>query len=363
MGGWASQAWGQGMDGLPNPTGKAGEILCVHWPAKNHYADTLRAWGKISSDDGRQVYRNDVEIRLNPTANQRGTNAIFKANRIGLLNYRDCPVQGNIIPGPGSSSDQVRGENPSSGGDLMMCGGCYVVPNLPPGNYDMQWFQTLNDDESYYSCATLTVQAGACDDPQKCEGTSGPPITAPPTSPTPAPAPGALPAVPNVPGCYFYYPTGCQPSGESAWTTDFNFVIDEWGMANQNSAASRTACEVTRKADHADYCNKNDSTFRWVDSSGSPAGPTTPTTPPGPTDRPTSTTPSNPSGPSGFSVKVSLSLDYPPEEFMANYVALVAGLTDYLGIVCAHGCEYCPCGHPEHTLAHDRCPTGRPFGS
>jgi len=108
----------------PMTVKKAGERLCIRWPAKNHQF---------------KVGATSVHIGIsgvNPTSDP--TQREFINQRIAELDYNNCSE--------GSS-------------DLKPCGGCFNLPkNLQVGYYAVQWRWSLNVDEWYTSCADIKIR-------------------------------------------------------------------------------------------------------------------------------------------------------------------------------------------------------------
>ncbi|KAF9117533.1 hypothetical protein BGW39_002090 [Mortierella sp. 14UC] len=105
---------------------KAGEKICVRWPAKNHAVKEERDRG--------------VFINMPPTPTIRDpTQSQLMGMTIQKLPYKNC----NEIPGDT---------------DHTPCGGCFTIPaNRTTGTYMVQWRWELNDDEWYTSCWDLQV--------------------------------------------------------------------------------------------------------------------------------------------------------------------------------------------------------------
>ncbi|KAG0228598.1 hypothetical protein BGW42_002088 [Actinomortierella wolfii] len=107
---------------------KAGEMMCVRWPAKNH---------AVKSEEDRGVFINMPKTITNKDPNQ----SEFMKNTIAKLPYKNC--------------------NHQSDTDHTPCGGCFIVPaDRKPGIYSVQWRWELNDNEWYTSCWDLQVTAG-----------------------------------------------------------------------------------------------------------------------------------------------------------------------------------------------------------
>ncbi|KAG0232280.1 hypothetical protein BGW41_001923 [Actinomortierella wolfii] len=107
---------------------KAGDTICVRWPAKNH---------AVASEKDKGVF-----INMPPTPLDKDpTQAEFNKMTIAKLKYKDC----NFI------KDDT---------DKTPCGGCFQVPaNRTAGIYVVQWRWELNDNEWYTSCWDLAVTA------------------------------------------------------------------------------------------------------------------------------------------------------------------------------------------------------------
>ncbi|KAF9971714.1 hypothetical protein BGZ73_005243 [Actinomortierella ambigua] len=111
-------------------TVKAGDTMCVRWPAKNH---------AVPSEKDRGVF-----INMPPTPLDKDpTQPEFMAMNIAKLPYKNCT-------------------NISGDTDLTPCGGCFQIPaNRTAGIYVVQWRWELNPDEWYTSCWDLEVTAAA----------------------------------------------------------------------------------------------------------------------------------------------------------------------------------------------------------
>ncbi|KAF9578744.1 hypothetical protein BGW38_005308, partial [Lunasporangiospora selenospora] len=106
---------------------KAGDTMCVRWPAKNHAV-------KSQKDSG--VFINMPQAILNKDPDQDG----FTAANLVNIPYKNCTIIGDD--------------------DKTPCGGCFQIPpTLQTGNYVMQWRWELNKDEWYTSCWDLDVTA------------------------------------------------------------------------------------------------------------------------------------------------------------------------------------------------------------
>ncbi|KAK3827782.1 MAG: hypothetical protein J3Q66DRAFT_408861 [Benniella sp.] len=107
----------------PMTVKKAGERLCIRWPAKNHqYA--VGATSVFIGISG-----------VNPTKDP--TQRDFTSQRIATLDYNNC-----------------FGEN----GDTTPCGGCFNLPkDLQVGYYAVQWRWSLNRNKWYTSCADMKI--------------------------------------------------------------------------------------------------------------------------------------------------------------------------------------------------------------
>ncbi|KAF9406657.1 hypothetical protein BGZ94_003011 [Podila epigama] len=105
---------------------KAGDEICVRWPAKNH---------AVPNEDDRGVFINMPSTILNKDPTQ----SEFNKMNIAKLKYKNC--------------NHIKGDT-----DHTPCGGCFTVPaNRTPGTYVVQWRWELNDDEWYTSCWDLAV--------------------------------------------------------------------------------------------------------------------------------------------------------------------------------------------------------------
>ncbi|KAK9692747.1 hypothetical protein K7432_014203 [Basidiobolus ranarum] len=118
-------AYGQGKWG-PMTVAKAGQRLCVRWPAKNH---------KDEPD-------NIVYINMPPTPmSQDPTQRQFNQWTIAKLDYGNCF---------------------SGGSDKARCGGCFTIPeDRGVGDYVIQWRWKLNGvrntSEWYTSCSDVRI--------------------------------------------------------------------------------------------------------------------------------------------------------------------------------------------------------------
>ncbi|KAG0244193.1 hypothetical protein BGW41_000180 [Actinomortierella wolfii] len=108
-------------------TVKAGDQMCIRWPAKNHATPT---------EKDRGVYINMPET---PTLKDPTQDEFMRMN-ITKLPYKNC--------------------NFMSDTDHTPCGGCFTVPaNRQPGIYVVQWRWELNPNEWYTSCWDLAITA------------------------------------------------------------------------------------------------------------------------------------------------------------------------------------------------------------
>ncbi|KAI1315833.1 hypothetical protein EDD11_000328 [Mortierella claussenii] len=105
---------------------RAGDEICVRWPAKNH---------AVKSERDRGVFINMPSTPTNKDPNQ---SQLMKMN-IAKLPYKNCnPLKGDT--------------------DHTPCGGCFKVPeDRKTGTYMVQWRWELNDNEWYTSCWDLRV--------------------------------------------------------------------------------------------------------------------------------------------------------------------------------------------------------------
>ncbi|KAF9375201.1 hypothetical protein CPC16_000849 [Podila verticillata] len=109
---------------------KAGDKMCIRWPAKNH---------AVASEKDRGVFINMPPTVLTKDPNQ----SQFTSMNIAKLPYKNC--------------NQISGDT-----DHTPCGGCFTVPaDRAPGTYVVQWRWELNDDEWYTSCWDLQVTGNA----------------------------------------------------------------------------------------------------------------------------------------------------------------------------------------------------------
>ncbi|KAF9315396.1 hypothetical protein BGZ91_005799 [Linnemannia elongata] len=105
---------------------KAGDEICVRWPAKNH---------AVKDERDRGVF---INMPPTPTVRDPNQSQLMKMT-IATLRYKNC----NHIPGDS---------------DHTPCGGCFRVPeNRTAGTYLVQWRWELNNNEWYTSCWDLQV--------------------------------------------------------------------------------------------------------------------------------------------------------------------------------------------------------------
>lgn len=130
-------------------TVKAGDEMCVRWPAKNH---------AVPDEDDRGVF---INMPSEVTAKDPNQSQFMKMN-IAKLKYKNC--------------NHINGDS-----DHTPCGGCFRIPeDRKTGTYVIQWRWELNDDEWYTSCWDLRVEGLAPPPP--------PVTTQPPTDPVRPPA-------------------------------------------------------------------------------------------------------------------------------------------------------------------------------
>ncbi|KAG0336559.1 hypothetical protein BG004_008002 [Podila humilis] len=109
-------------------TVKAGDEMCIRWPAKNH---------AVPNEDDRGVFINMPSTILTKDPSQ----SQFNKMNIAKLPYKNC--------------NHIKGDT-----DHTPCGGCFKIPaDRAPGTYVVQWRWELNDDEWYTSCWDLQVTA------------------------------------------------------------------------------------------------------------------------------------------------------------------------------------------------------------
>ncbi|KAF9350126.1 hypothetical protein BGX34_001391 [Mortierella sp. NVP85] len=120
---------------------KAGERLCIRWPAKGHQY-------KVGATS---VY---IGISgVNPTRDP--TQEEFSSQRIATLDYNNCTE---------GSDEDGEDLNPCDGcfnlpkDDLKPCGGCFNLPsNLQVGYYAVQWRWSPQVRSWYTSCADIKI--------------------------------------------------------------------------------------------------------------------------------------------------------------------------------------------------------------
>ncbi|ORY07636.1 hypothetical protein K493DRAFT_332704 [Basidiobolus meristosporus CBS 931.73] len=110
----------------PITVAKAGQQLCVRWPAKNH-----------KNEPNNIVY---INMPPSPTSKDPTQKELNKWN-IAKLQYGNCF---------------------SGGSDKARCGGCFTIPkDRKPGDYLIQWRWMLKGDDGkaewYTSCSDVQV--------------------------------------------------------------------------------------------------------------------------------------------------------------------------------------------------------------
>ncbi|KAG0328625.1 hypothetical protein BG004_002501 [Podila humilis] len=109
---------------------RAGDEICVRWPAKNHAVPNER-------DKGVFINMPETVTSKDPSQSQ------FNKMNIAKLPYKNC--------------NHIKGDT-----DHTPCGGCFKIPaDRKTGTYVVQWRWELNDDEWYTSCWDLRVQGRA----------------------------------------------------------------------------------------------------------------------------------------------------------------------------------------------------------
>ncbi|KAG0360928.1 hypothetical protein BG005_009527 [Podila minutissima] len=116
-------------------TVKAGDQMCVRWPAKNH---------AVPDEKENFVF---INMPSTPLAKDPSTQAQFSAANVAKIPFKHC--------------NTIEGDT-----DGTPCGGCWTVPkDRAPGTYVVQWRWELNDNEFYTSCWDLQVTGnGSSDD-------------------------------------------------------------------------------------------------------------------------------------------------------------------------------------------------------
>ncbi|KAF9911784.1 hypothetical protein BX616_010479 [Lobosporangium transversale] len=108
------------------PRVKAGDTMCVRWPAKNHAAKNERE----------KFVRINMPLELLDKDPDQKT---FSNSTIATIPFKNC-------------------HGVESNPDAAPCGGCFPIPaNLQTGNYVVQWRWELNEGEFYASCWDLAV--------------------------------------------------------------------------------------------------------------------------------------------------------------------------------------------------------------
>ncbi|KAF9362470.1 hypothetical protein BGX34_006126 [Mortierella sp. NVP85] len=149
----------------PMTVKKAGERLCITWPAKNH------AVGSENKDDPVYIAISGLNPKKDPSQRDfsRQPNGQKKMKKGEILEYKKQTQRIAAL----DYDNCDKGDS-----DLRPCGGCFNLPkNLEVGYYTLQWRWMLNDDEWYTSCADIKITGGS--------GSS--------TSPTTTPSPTATP--------------------------------------------------------------------------------------------------------------------------------------------------------------------------
>lgn len=133
----------------PMAVKKAGDKLCIRWPAKNHAKDTgdtpvfIGLSGVNPTADPSQK---EFSTQPGSSPMKEGETAPYtgKTGRIAALDYGKCSTAA------------------SDASDASPCGGCITLPaDLQAGYYTMQWRWMLNKDEWYTSCADIKIEGGA----------------------------------------------------------------------------------------------------------------------------------------------------------------------------------------------------------
>lgn len=109
---------------------RAGDTMCVRWPAKNH---------AVKDEKDRGVF-----INMPPTITTKDPKqSDLMKMTIAKLPYKNCnPIKGDT--------------------DHTPCGGCFKIPaDRKPGTYMIQWRWELNPNEWYTSCWDVKVNAPA----------------------------------------------------------------------------------------------------------------------------------------------------------------------------------------------------------
>ncbi|KAG0256053.1 hypothetical protein BG011_004774 [Mortierella polycephala] len=120
-------------------SGKAGDMMCVRWPAKNH---------AVKNEKDRGVF---ISMPPSPTTSDPKQKDLDDMV-IAKLSYKNC-------------------SNISGDTDHTPCGGCFKIPSdRKPGTYMVQWRWELNDNEWYTSCWDLKVDAATKTKPKSKAG-------------------------------------------------------------------------------------------------------------------------------------------------------------------------------------------------
>ncbi|KAG0234402.1 hypothetical protein B0O80DRAFT_444393 [Mortierella sp. GBAus27b] len=131
---------------------KAGEQMCMRWPAKNHAVDRGEQHIVHVALSSRNPTKEPSQLEFNSQGSFKGTldtrgktstlPYVGKTQRIAALDFQNC----------------VKNKKST---DNWPCGGCIDLPkNLQPGYYAIQWRWMLkgdHGDEWYTSCGDIKI--------------------------------------------------------------------------------------------------------------------------------------------------------------------------------------------------------------
>jgi len=118
-----------------------GKQLCFKWSGRNH-ADNGETCDGAPRANG---FECPVYINFAPTADVDPTQAVFSSNNVAIMDFSDCTRKAGY----------TNADRP--------CGGCFTVPQRPPGTYTVQWRWALNQQgqfpETYATCIDVKIEA------------------------------------------------------------------------------------------------------------------------------------------------------------------------------------------------------------
>jgi len=163
-----SAAYGTTLWGNMSRSVVPGAQMCIRWPANNHALDESAA----DSPGGNRVMINFLSSQF---ATDPGQTEFTKQNIASLL-FGNCTDLADKCPNPGlkaHNSDLSKLFGSSVDPDCtkyIPCGGCFTVPQRPPGIYSVQWRWQLNTGEFYTSCWDVQVASKQSIPPRQNSG-------------------------------------------------------------------------------------------------------------------------------------------------------------------------------------------------